>query len=210
MCFCRNDRVWDFAANDTEAQTLLAFDGFFSRWCPDVSLFLSSVSFTDCSGERVQFEVGEPSGFRVSQAGVIYASQRLSLAGQGNMVVTVYARDQRSKQVWKTKVHLHAAPLKVKQLNLEASQCLKWLQNIYIILFLISVEEVYRSGKNKVFRVHAIWYVTMKSLRKKTCLRFEMCSLKKKDSIFFICDKKNKNKFDNIYKKNYCYPFLGC
>lgn len=71
--------------------------------------------------------MGEPSGFGVSEAGVISTSRHFSLAAQGKVEVVVYARDQRSKQVWKTKVHLHAAPLQVTQQDM-GGQCLKGLQ----------------------------------------------------------------------------------
>lgn len=67
----------------------------------------------DCGGGKVWFDVGEPSDFRVNEAGTIYTQWHFSLAGEGKATVVVYARDQQSKEVWKTKVHLHTAPLKV-------------------------------------------------------------------------------------------------
>lgn len=103
-----------FAANDTN----FAGDrSYFPRSLTSLSVFLPSVSFTDCGGPKVHFEVDQPSDFRVSEAGAISASRHFNLAARGAMVVVVYARDQLSEQVWKTKVHLHAAPLQVTQHN---------------------------------------------------------------------------------------------
>lgn len=56
------------------------------------------------------FEGGDSSDFRVSEDGVVYTLRRQSLVGKGNAVVVVYARDLQSKQVWKTRVHLHVRP----------------------------------------------------------------------------------------------------
>ncbi|XP_041790731.1 cadherin-2-like [Chelmon rostratus] len=73
-----------------------------------------NVSFMDCGGGRLWFEVGDPSDFRVSEDGVVYALRHLSLAGKGKAMVVVYARDSQSKQVWKTRVHLHTRSQQVK------------------------------------------------------------------------------------------------
>lgn len=83
------------------------------------------MSFTDCGEGKVWLEVGEPSHFRVSEAGVVDTLRHLSLAEQGEATVVVYARDLQSKQVWKTKVHLHAGPQQVTQETVSA--CLHWL-----------------------------------------------------------------------------------
>lgn len=69
----------------------------------------------DCGRGKVWFEVGEPSDFRMSEAGVVYTLRHLSLVGQGKAVVVVYARDLQSKQVWKTKVYLHTGSQQVTQ-----------------------------------------------------------------------------------------------
>ncbi|TDH08223.1 hypothetical protein EPR50_G00095550 [Perca flavescens] len=69
-----------------------------------------NVSFVDCGTGKVWFQVGDSSDFRVSEDGVVYALRRLSLAGKGNAVEVVYARDLQSKQVWKTRVHLRVHP----------------------------------------------------------------------------------------------------
>uniref|UniRef100_UPI0037E78CD7 cadherin-2-like n=1 Tax=Semicossyphus pulcher TaxID=241346 RepID=UPI0037E78CD7 len=66
-----------------------------------------NVSFVDCGGGKVWFEVGDSSDFRVGEDGVVYTLRRLSLAGKGKAVVVVYAQDLHSKQIWKTRVHLH-------------------------------------------------------------------------------------------------------
>lgn len=77
----------------------------------DVCLRLSlSVSFVDCGRGKVWFQAGDASDFRVSEDGMVYALRRLSLVGKGNAVEVVYARDLQSKQVWKTRVHLHVRP----------------------------------------------------------------------------------------------------
>lgn len=77
----------------------------------DIRLCLSpSVSFIDCGRGKVWFEVGDSSDLRVSEDGVVYTLRRLSLVGKGKSVERVYARDPQSKQVWKTRVHLHVHP----------------------------------------------------------------------------------------------------
>lgn len=73
-----------------------------------------NASFSDCGGGKVLFELGDPADFGVSGDGVVFALRRLSLAGKGKATVVVYARDLQSKQVWKTRVHLHAGPQQVK------------------------------------------------------------------------------------------------
>ena len=85
-------------------------------WILSLSLTCLSfllVSFMDCSGGKVWFEVGAPSDFRVSERGVVYTMRHLSLVGKGKAVVMVYARDLLSKQEWKTRVHLHMGPQQV-------------------------------------------------------------------------------------------------
>ncbi|XP_029285401.1 cadherin-2-like [Cottoperca gobio] len=69
-----------------------------------------TVSFMDCGRGGVWIEVGDSSDFRVSEDGVVYALRRLSLVGKGKAVEVIYARDLQSKQVWKTRVHLHVRP----------------------------------------------------------------------------------------------------
>ncbi|KAM9357994.1 cadherin-2-like [Symphorus nematophorus] len=73
-----------------------------------------NVSFTDCGGGKVWFEVGDPSDFRVSEDGVVYTVRALRLGGKQNAAVTIYARDPQSKQMWKTRVHVHAGLQQVK------------------------------------------------------------------------------------------------
>uniref|UniRef100_A0A671VYX5 Cadherin 2, type 1, N-cadherin (neuronal) n=1 Tax=Sparus aurata TaxID=8175 RepID=A0A671VYX5_SPAAU len=75
--------------------------------------FYYDLSFMDCSGGKVWFEVGAPSDFRVSEHGVVYTMRHLSLVGKRKAVVMVYARDLLSKQEWKTRVHLHTGPQQV-------------------------------------------------------------------------------------------------
>ncbi|XP_075901214.1 cadherin-2-like [Nelusetta ayraudi] len=110
-----------------------------------------NVSFTDCGGEKVCLEVGEPSGFGVSEAGVISTSRHFSLAALGKVEVVVYARDQRSKQVWKTKVHLHAAPLQVRAGDATVTQ------RVPEILF--PLHSVVVRGDGTVRRVKRDWVI---------------------------------------------------
>ncbi|XP_074523773.1 cadherin-2-like [Halichoeres trimaculatus] len=69
-----------------------------------------NVSFVDCGEGKVWFEVGDSSDFRVKEDGVVYTLRHLNLVGKGRAMVLVYARDLQSKQIWKTRVHLHAHP----------------------------------------------------------------------------------------------------
>uniref|UniRef100_A0A3B4YC89 Cadherin 2, type 1, N-cadherin (neuronal) n=1 Tax=Seriola lalandi dorsalis TaxID=1841481 RepID=A0A3B4YC89_SERLL len=59
----------------------------------------STVSFMDCGGGKVWFNVGESSDFRVSEDGVVLTLRRVSLAAQKKAMVVVYAQDLQSKQV---------------------------------------------------------------------------------------------------------------
>ncbi|XP_023249209.1 cadherin-2-like [Seriola lalandi dorsalis] len=69
-----------------------------------------NVSFMDCGGGKVWFNVGESSDFRVSEDGVVLTLRRVSLAAQKKAMVVVYAQDLQSKQVWKTRVYLQVHP----------------------------------------------------------------------------------------------------
>ncbi|KAK1896816.1 Cadherin-2, partial [Dissostichus eleginoides] len=64
----------------------------------------------DCGRGKVWMEVGDSSDFGVSGDGVVFALRRLSLVGNEEAVEVIYARDLQSKQVWKTRVHLHLHP----------------------------------------------------------------------------------------------------
>ncbi|KAM3620246.1 uncharacterized protein V6R79_020404 [Siganus canaliculatus] len=72
-----------------------------------------NVSFADCGGGKVRLDTGDPSGFTVSEAGVVYTLRHLSLE-RDEKVLVVYAQDLQSKQLWKTRVHLRAASPQVK------------------------------------------------------------------------------------------------
>ncbi|XP_077963990.1 cadherin-2 isoform X2 [Gasterosteus aculeatus] len=67
-----------------------------------------TVSFTDCGRGKVWFRVRNSTDFRVSEEGAVYTLRRLALVGSEEAVDVVYARDPRTKQVWKTRVHLYA------------------------------------------------------------------------------------------------------
>lgn len=69
-----------------------------------------NVSFTDCGGGKVWFDVGDTSDFRVKEDGVVYTLQRISPMGKEVPALVVYARDLQSKQVWKTRMHLITRP----------------------------------------------------------------------------------------------------
>uniref|UniRef100_A0A672ZQZ7 Cadherin-2-like n=1 Tax=Sphaeramia orbicularis TaxID=375764 RepID=A0A672ZQZ7_9TELE len=71
---------------------------------------LLAVSFTDCGGGKVWFDVGDASDFRVKEDGVVYTLRRISPAGKEVPVLVVYARDLQSKQVWKTRIHFITRP----------------------------------------------------------------------------------------------------
>uniref|UniRef100_A0A7N9ATB0 Cadherin 2, type 1, N-cadherin (neuronal) n=1 Tax=Mastacembelus armatus TaxID=205130 RepID=A0A7N9ATB0_9TELE len=58
-----------------------------------------TLSFMDCGGEKVWFDVGDSSAFRVSENGVVYTLKCLSLSGKEEVVVIIYAQDPQSKQV---------------------------------------------------------------------------------------------------------------
>lgn len=60
----------------------------------------------------MHYVVDQPLDFRVSRTGAISTSRRLSFSAQDQVELVVYARDQQSREMWKTKVHLQ-----VKQLD---------------------------------------------------------------------------------------------
>uniref|UniRef100_A0A672ZQU3 Cadherin-2-like n=1 Tax=Sphaeramia orbicularis TaxID=375764 RepID=A0A672ZQU3_9TELE len=74
---------------------------FFNEFlkCFFFSHLLIMVSFTDCGGGKVWFDVGDASDFRVKEDGVVYTLRRISPAGKEVPVLVVYARDLQSKQV---------------------------------------------------------------------------------------------------------------
>uniref|UniRef100_A0A667XJA7 Cadherin 2, type 1, N-cadherin (neuronal) n=1 Tax=Myripristis murdjan TaxID=586833 RepID=A0A667XJA7_9TELE len=73
----------------TPANCSLAFKDFY--------LFLI-LSFVDCGGGPVWFEVGDSSDFRVAADGVLLAVRPVRLPAQDGARLRVYARDPRSKQ----------------------------------------------------------------------------------------------------------------
>lgn len=78
------------------------------------------MSFLDCGGGKVWFQVGDEHDFAVSEGGVVSALRRLSLVGKEKAALTLYARDVQSKQVWKARVHLHVRPTSSTQLEVKA------------------------------------------------------------------------------------------
>lgn len=101
------------------------------------------VTFQDCSRGKVRFEVGQTSDFRVSEAGEVYTSRHLSL-GQGRAIEGVlYAQDLHNKQVWKTKLYLHAESQQVEW-NVHIPSLHLWKSNskcyhcLYIICCVLS------------------------------------------------------------------------
>lgn len=72
------------------------------------------MTFEDCSRGKVRFEVGQSSDFRVSEAGEVSASRRLSLGKDRATEAAVYAQDLHTQQVWKTKLYLVATSQQVR------------------------------------------------------------------------------------------------
>ncbi|XP_041862123.1 cadherin-2-like [Melanotaenia boesemani] len=69
-----------------------------------------NVTFVDCGQGKVWFKVGHSSDFSISEEGVVYTRRRLNLGERKKAEVVVYAQDLQSKQVWKSRVHLHVHP----------------------------------------------------------------------------------------------------
>uniref|UniRef100_A0A673XK14 Cadherin 2, type 1, N-cadherin (neuronal) n=1 Tax=Salmo trutta TaxID=8032 RepID=A0A673XK14_SALTR len=71
-------------------------------------LSLPSVRFADCGlGDRVLLEVGDAVDFRLGEDGMVYARHALRLADRKRAFLVVRARDQKTKEEWNTRVHLH-------------------------------------------------------------------------------------------------------
>uniref|UniRef100_A0A4W5QYL5 Cadherin 2, type 1, N-cadherin (neuronal) n=1 Tax=Hucho hucho TaxID=62062 RepID=A0A4W5QYL5_9TELE len=69
---------------------------------------LLTVRFADCGlGDRVLLEVGDAVDFRLGEDGVVYARHALRLADRKRAFLVVRARDQKTKEEWNTRVHLH-------------------------------------------------------------------------------------------------------
>uniref|UniRef100_A0AAX7TQE1 Cadherin domain-containing protein n=1 Tax=Astatotilapia calliptera TaxID=8154 RepID=A0AAX7TQE1_ASTCA len=70
-----------------------------------VCLLSSTVSFLDCGGGEVWFQVEDKHDFSVNEDGGVYALHHLNLLGKEKAVL-VYAHDLHTKQVWKARIHL--------------------------------------------------------------------------------------------------------
>ncbi|XP_037105770.1 cadherin-2-like [Syngnathus acus] len=72
---------------------------------------VANVSFHECDdssgGRKVRLNTDNESDFHVSQEGVVYTVNR---AGEGEKVAVIYARDFRTRQIWKTRVRLLVQP----------------------------------------------------------------------------------------------------
>ncbi|XP_029563639.1 cadherin-2 [Salmo trutta] len=69
---------------------------------------LLTVRFADCGlGDRVLLEVGDAVDFRLGEDGMVYARHALRLADRKRAFLVVRARDQKTKEEWNTRVHLH-------------------------------------------------------------------------------------------------------
>ncbi|KAM8890327.1 cadherin-2-like [Synchiropus picturatus] len=64
-----------------------------------------NVSFLDCDAGKVWLKAGDAKDFSVNQDGVLVTLRHLTLPGKDRVVV-VYAKDQQTKYVWKTRVHM--------------------------------------------------------------------------------------------------------
>ncbi|XP_034036255.1 cadherin-2-like [Thalassophryne amazonica] len=71
---------------------------------------ICNVSFVDCTGGKVGYNVGNVLDFGLTEDGVLYALRHLSLVGKKEVMLLVYAQDMQTKQVWKTRVHLIIHP----------------------------------------------------------------------------------------------------
>ncbi|XP_042078008.1 cadherin-2 [Haplochromis burtoni] len=68
-----------------------------------------NVSFLDCGGGKVWFQVEDKHDFSVNEDGGVYALHHLNLLGKEKAVL-VYAHDLHTKQVWKARIHLRVHP----------------------------------------------------------------------------------------------------
>ncbi|XP_047230302.1 cadherin-2-like [Girardinichthys multiradiatus] len=65
-----------------------------------------NVTFRNCNVGNVLLKAGDSYAFTVSQEGVVYTLQRLSLVGKEKAQVMIYAQDLQSNQIWQARVHL--------------------------------------------------------------------------------------------------------
>ncbi|KAK5615077.1 Chromodomain-helicase DNA-binding protein, partial [Crenichthys baileyi] len=63
-------------------------------------------TFRNCNVGNVLLKAGGSYAFTVSQEGVVYTLQRLSLVGKEKAQVMIYAQDLQSSQIWQARVHL--------------------------------------------------------------------------------------------------------
>ncbi|XP_043985769.1 cadherin-2-like [Gambusia affinis] len=75
-----------------------------------------NVTFRNCDEGNVQLKAADTSAFTVSQEGVVYTLQPLSLGVEEKAQVMIYAQDLQSNRIWHTRVHLeiNTAPEQVK------------------------------------------------------------------------------------------------
>lgn len=93
-----------------------------------VCLLSSTVSFLDCGGGEVWFQVEDKHDFSVNEDGGVYALHHLNLLGKEKAVL-VYAHDLHTKQVWKARIHLRVHPSNSTQTEVKAFKgLLKTLQ----------------------------------------------------------------------------------
>lgn len=81
------------------------------------SFCFSTVTFRNCDEGNVQLKAADTSAFTVSQEGVVYTLQPLSLGMEEKAQVMIYAQDLQSNRIWHTRVHLeiNTAPEQVPQ-----------------------------------------------------------------------------------------------
>ncbi|XP_030582622.1 cadherin-2-like [Archocentrus centrarchus] len=115
-----------------------------------------NVSFRDCGGGKVWFQVGDKHDFSVSDEGVVYALRHLNLVGKEKAALVVYARDIQSKQVWKARVHLHVHPASSTQLEVKPSDA-TLTQQVPEILF--PWRSVVVRGDGTLRRVKRDWVI---------------------------------------------------
>lgn len=92
------------------------------------------MSFLDCGGGTVWFQVEDKHDFSVNEDGGVYALHHLNLRGKEKAVL-VYAHDLHTKQVWKARIHLRVHPSNSTQT--EVKLCLYSSHVFDILMFVL-------------------------------------------------------------------------
>ncbi|XP_061095879.1 cadherin-2-like [Conger conger] len=77
---------------------------------------LLNVRFVDCgNGARLQYRSSDPADFRIGDDGVLYAARTFRVPGEQTLLLVVRAKDEDSREHWKTRVSLTPVPSKAPQ-----------------------------------------------------------------------------------------------